>query len=63
MVDLSVFRGVIFATRKKEKKNLMSRPTLLQGCLSPTQKPETDEKNMKKCINLNQNSQKWAENK
>ena len=26
-------------------------------------KPETDGKNLKKCVNLNQNSQKWAENK
>ena len=32
--------------------------------VSPTQKePETDGKNLKKGLNLNQNSQKWAENK
>ena len=35
-----------------------------QGCQSvPPKKPETDGKNLKKRVNLNQNSQKWAENK
>ena len=32
--------------------------------VSPTlKKPETDGKTLKKHVNLNQNSQKWAENK
>ena len=36
----------------------------LQGCQSvPLKKPETDGKNLKKRLNLNKNSQMWAENK
>ena len=37
--------------------------SLLLNSVQARQKPETDGKNLKKRINLNQNSQRWAENK
>ena len=42
----------------------MKQMATVQGCQSvPLKKPETDGKNLKKQVNLNQNNQKWAENR